>query len=267
MYQSDIVGVNGGHYISVCHDGDSYIYLVGGIGLDVENKYTLCFDRVDRFNLDSERFEHVAQELTFGRRKFSNSFFHKNLLYIVNDSDISSLDVNTKEFLKVSTSEDVSLAFSCFDGIDNVYIKTNMMFTRYTTFFHNNLLYIVNGLEIKSYNSQARTYREVTKITSTENDDHNSLCCFDGIDNIYIKTKLMFTRYTLSTKRQVSLQVCPIHEDLMSLVYDAAGSRIFYFFGEGENHLYSIQDDTWTLLLNDNDSAYHLNQGICLIRD
>ncbi|GAM25421.1 hypothetical protein SAMD00019534_085960 [Acytostelium subglobosum LB1] len=188
VYQSDIVGANGGVFISVCHDGDSYIYLTGGVdipkGEDVTPKiYFVC---VDRFNIDTAQFEHVDQFFT---GMYSYTFFHKDLLYIVNGSEISTYNVETGEVLKVSPDEDPNQA----------------------------------------------------------------ICCFDGIDSVYIKTSLLLTLNSISTNRRIPLKVCPIHEALGAFVSDDTGGLI-HFGGKGKNYRYSIQDDTWTLL-NDNDNS------------
>ncbi|GAM25873.1 hypothetical protein SAMD00019534_090480 [Acytostelium subglobosum LB1] len=202
LYQSYIVGANGGFFISVCFDGEKYIYLVGGADLDNEQNIVLSFDRVDRFNIETEQFQHVEQHLNFGPMAYS------------------------------------------------------------TTFFHNNLLYIVNGYDISSFNVQTRVH---TKITTHEV-KHHTHSCYDGIDNVYTLSKSQFTRYTLSTKRRSQLRRSPINLEHLMFVYDGTGG-ILIIGGTGKNHRYSFQDNTWTLL-NDNDTVVkRLMDGICLIRD
>ncbi|GAM25415.1 hypothetical protein SAMD00019534_085900 [Acytostelium subglobosum LB1] len=188
LYRAEIAGVCGGVFISVCFDGDRYIYLVGGVDTDMGNiKINAVYDRVDRFNIDTQQFEHVGKLST--PVMMANTFFHKGMVYVIYGAVIFSFDIQT--------------------------LTTQVLRSTPTT---------------------------ITTIAS----------CFDGNDNVYILSSEKFIRFTLSTKTEVQLTMSPIFVQLHGLIYDGSHGSLIYLGGVGKNHQYSIQDNKWSLL-NDND--------------
>ncbi|GAM22475.1 hypothetical protein SAMD00019534_056500 [Acytostelium subglobosum LB1] len=183
-YDGKIVGVNGGYYISSCFDGDKYIYLVGGI-MDYKR-----LNRVDRFNIDTHQFEHVCQLQTPLVNDKGGLHCHKNnKLYMVNKLNDSGYQVKTFDLL---------------------------------------------------------THAQVFLLEVTSNGSQYQNDCFDGIDNIYIKTSSAFHRITLSSKQKTILAKCPASNN--NLLYDPTLGRIFSIGGKNDNYQYSVQNDKWVLI-------------------
>ncbi|EFA84014.1 hypothetical protein PPL_03087 [Heterostelium album PN500] len=75
-HTGEMVGVEGGFFISACYDGQDHIYLLGG-KLDSIS----YLDRIDRFNIRTSRFERYHQLGQVGTRTYS--FHYKGLIYSV----------------------------------------------------------------------------------------------------------------------------------------------------------------------------------------
>ncbi|GAM25417.1 hypothetical protein SAMD00019534_085920 [Acytostelium subglobosum LB1] len=118
-----------GTYIPTAYDGDRHIYLVGGFLIDGETNQRSIIERVDRFNIDTQQFDHVGALAIVTSTEI---FFHNNLIYVVGAEGLHTFNVlsrETLEFLKFDTLVPIC---SCFDGADNIYIMSKDTFTRFT---------------------------------------------------------------------------------------------------------------------------------------
>ncbi|GAM23051.1 hypothetical protein SAMD00019534_062260, partial [Acytostelium subglobosum LB1] len=183
-----IADVSGGQSISACYDGDRLIYLVGG---SINNRY---LDRVDVFDIDTQRFRHVGQ-LPYGLT-FPQTYFYNDTIIVVCGAITGILE-----------HTDI-LSF-------NIYTKTT-----------------------------AVLFKDVHRTNFVTS-------CFDDDDNIYVLSKTSFMRYTLSTKQVSKLMMGPTYCYLCRIEYDDLFG-IVYVGGGGNNYRYSLQDDKWTRI-NDND--------------
>ncbi|GAM22300.1 hypothetical protein SAMD00019534_054750 [Acytostelium subglobosum LB1] len=117
--------------MSALYGGERHIYLVGGLQ---EDQY---FNRIDRFNIDTQQFTSVGA-LPF-RLAYPCVHFHNDTIYIVSGSisgnvqrDLISFNVKTHAVdVIVKDIIDQSSA-SCFDGQDNIYILNSKSFIRYS---------------------------------------------------------------------------------------------------------------------------------------
>ncbi|GAM19843.1 hypothetical protein SAMD00019534_030180 [Acytostelium subglobosum LB1] len=132
-YESEMVGIMGGRFISTCHDGDKHIYLVGGYNNDQS------LNRIDRFNIETGVFTSVGQLPL--QLCYPFTFFHNNHIYIVggyHTKDYNrtlvafNLQMLTCEFLIRDIKTPKLVHGSCFDGVDNVYMITGNTMLRYT---------------------------------------------------------------------------------------------------------------------------------------
>ncbi|GAM23543.1 hypothetical protein SAMD00019534_067180 [Acytostelium subglobosum LB1] len=117
-YVADIIGIIGGCCISVCYDGDEFIYLVGG---DISD---FNLDRVDRFSIDTQQFEHVGYLPFSVASPFTH--LHNDTLYIMSgfdpcrepDHQFMAYNIHTGAS-RVDLEDRISYA-SCFDGNDSL---------------------------------------------------------------------------------------------------------------------------------------------------
>ncbi|GAM22477.1 hypothetical protein SAMD00019534_056520 [Acytostelium subglobosum LB1] len=210
-YNGEIYGIDGGYAISANFDGGKYIYLVGG------SLYQKVLHRVDRFNIDTLKFNHVG---TFhqsgigfvGQCENKYAYYLNNKLYLVN------------QYVGTSAMEYRLLSFDVKTGARLVILEK---FLRHT----------LTG------------------------------CCFDGVDNIYFRMHEEFIRVSLSSKLETKLAPCPIRNG--KLEYDSSFG-IYSIYDNHNDYRYSIQDNKWTLILENNrlnDRTNSRYSGHCLILD
>ncbi|GAM25654.1 hypothetical protein SAMD00019534_088290 [Acytostelium subglobosum LB1] len=185
--------IDSGNCISVCYDGNKYIYLVGG---HYEGGQ---LPRVDRYDIETHQYTRIG-ELPFGVC-YSTVHYNRN-----NDTII------------VVGGEK--------DGNDH------------------------DGALIFNVQTLAT---EVVNLKHFIRPDMSGYSCFDEKDGLYILTNNQFNRYNLTTKRTDHLAMCPVKPDNTPIIYDRSSTLYIYLIaGKGQNYLYSILDDKWTLI-NDND--------------
>ncbi|EFA83860.1 hypothetical protein PPL_02930 [Heterostelium album PN500] len=124
-------GVEGGRSISVCYDGSSHIYLVNGC-TDVNNQ-VVRHHRIDRFNLNTHKFEKYYSFVASGSNHVL-SFFFEGLLYSVPTTEQKLYIFNpvSKRLDTFSSERLFTRSFAaCTDGNGNIYIhSTDMRFIR-----------------------------------------------------------------------------------------------------------------------------------------
>ncbi|GAM28443.1 hypothetical protein SAMD00019534_116190 [Acytostelium subglobosum LB1] len=121
-----IKGVEGGESFTACYDGDRSIYLIGGV---INDHVT---DRIDRFDITTETFNHVGS-LPISVMS-CGTFFHDGKLYIIGGSihnEVLVYDVNSLQCVSRSVIQELGYYLSCcFDGKDSIYILSSNGFIR-----------------------------------------------------------------------------------------------------------------------------------------
>ncbi|GAM25620.1 hypothetical protein SAMD00019534_087950 [Acytostelium subglobosum LB1] len=152
-----------------------------------------------------------------------------------------------------------------------------MAFIRANFMADSNSLLIVCEEKITTFNVETMDsdYNYIPSETDPDAIHYIHSSCFDGQDSIYLMTSIgdidddedIFMRYSLSTRKITKLAKSPISSDYSRLIHDQSFG-IIYVGGKGRNYRYSIPDDKWTLITDDNDSITNRAQyGACLIRD
>ncbi|GAM19721.1 hypothetical protein SAMD00019534_028960, partial [Acytostelium subglobosum LB1] len=115
-YDIPIDTIQGGYDISVCYDGNRFIYLVGGTEQD---GHTL--NRVDRFNIETQEFSHVG-ELPQDVDK-ATTFVKDGELYVAcqfREIMVMNLKTLQTRYLRLDLSLYIERMF-CFDSKDTLY--------------------------------------------------------------------------------------------------------------------------------------------------
>ncbi|EFA83601.1 hypothetical protein PPL_02667 [Heterostelium album PN500] len=130
----DIDGLLLGRSISLCYDGQDYIYLINGYN-ETKKKY---LNRVDRFNINTRQFEKYHVFVTndlLGVHILS--FFHQGMIYSIpyNRNVIVQFDTENKTSSDIKIQKVLNTSkprAACTDGNGSIYIHTDdMRFIRY----------------------------------------------------------------------------------------------------------------------------------------
>ncbi|EFA77029.1 hypothetical protein PPL_09781 [Heterostelium album PN500] len=204
-FRSEINGVAGGRSISVCFDGQNYIYLINGHDCST-NKY---HRRIDRFNLKNMGFEKFYSfPENQDQRNHVFSFFYKDILYTMMDHGhkIYAFCPDTKVLSHLPNKNIDEICAACTDGAGNLYIlmknpnnvegfcrlniDTNniekLQLPKDIEFgdsmlYHEGVIYLIGGKDYKNH-----TYSVEKKQWSTffENDTSIRKMCGSAIVNI-----------------------------------------------------------------------------------
>ncbi|GAM19456.1 hypothetical protein SAMD00019534_026310 [Acytostelium subglobosum LB1] len=142
-------------------------------------------------------------------------------------------------------------------------------------FFDKDILYIVGGEVTPPYvNHGILTFDLKTlatkQLVKNEIWFQNRAMCFDGLDNLYFLestglAKSQTLRYTLSNKQTTRLahHPCVCYSQLL---YDQVDDVIYQFGGKGKNYKYSVEDNKWTTIKDNDQFNDHIWSGACLFR-
>ncbi|GAM25416.1 hypothetical protein SAMD00019534_085910 [Acytostelium subglobosum LB1] len=209
------------------------IYSFGGLGNP--NVYS-------RFSLAERKLYHMDMPDGFAGSCLPTCYDGDHYIYIVGGIEVDP--ITRKEKARFDRVDRFNIDTGQFDHIGNLTFKPMIA----DTFFHNNLIHVVYPFGVYTFNVDSGETKEILKYTPLR---HN-MNCFDGVDNIYMMNNLSFSRFSLSTKQSVQLPLFEGIESGRNIVYVKSHDSIIYFGGTGKNHQYSISDNKWTLI-NDND--------------
>ncbi|GAM18380.1 hypothetical protein SAMD00019534_015550 [Acytostelium subglobosum LB1] len=123
----EIIGVDGGTGISACYDGETHIYLIGGL----HNGRLLS--RIDCFNIDTHQFSSVGRMPVATKGSYSFFLYNWDQLFIIGGYDDHIRKSLYKNILLFETSTKICENYkqivqrnehiqACFDGTDHVFI-------------------------------------------------------------------------------------------------------------------------------------------------
>ncbi|GAM20019.1 hypothetical protein SAMD00019534_031940 [Acytostelium subglobosum LB1] len=162
-------------------------------------------------------------------------------------SDVDCLDIETQKCTKVTKLLRVELP---------------------KVYFSNDIIYVVgwNALVSRQYHIHSINVKTLAQdiVFERTGPKHSiMLTCFDGDDSIFILTS-QFIRYSLSDKLMYELTMPAIEIFSQTMVFVDIQFGILLIGGKDNNHRYSIQDNQWTKL-EDNDYDVRSYYGACLI--
>ncbi|GAM22299.1 hypothetical protein SAMD00019534_054740 [Acytostelium subglobosum LB1] len=204
--------------------------------------------------IEKQAYSHEMVGIT-GGRLLSAVYDGDNHIYLVGGlHDFNFLDI--VQCFNIDTQQ-ISLIGHIPYGLSNPFIH-----------FHNDIIYIVGGnrsvahRDFISFNVKTLTSEVLLRDIST----NQKTSCFDGKDNIYIITSQAFIRYTLSNKQSTKLSMPPRVDNYLTILYDEQ-IGILYIGGKGKNYRYTVQNNQW-LIINDNDYiSDRTTSAVCLIRN
>ncbi|GAM25753.1 hypothetical protein SAMD00019534_089280 [Acytostelium subglobosum LB1] len=135
------------------------------------------------------------------------------------------------------------------------------------TYFHDDRVHVQASGRLLSFDAHTGNTDVLLPDMGTDSFDP---CCFDGVDNMYILAKDSLIKFTLSNKQSIKLAKCPIDRpqgDIHRIIYDTRISSIMYLGGTGKNYQYSIKDEQWVQIPDNDHVGDRCWFGACLIRD
>ncbi|EFA83542.1 hypothetical protein PPL_02607 [Heterostelium album PN500] len=222
--------IAGGRAISVCYDGDDYIYLVCGASIANSSYH----HRIDRFQLSTAKFEKFFDIKGCVDTDYF-SFHYDGAIHSlpVNESILYVIDILTKSTIEYQ-SEDLfeRLIGACIDDNGNIY-----MYSKCGQFKRFNL---------KTKEIQPLKENQIEIISN--NNSTNNININNNNNNANDKLSLIY---------------CPISNNVNN--NNSLRGNIYLMGGRKfKNYKYSIEDNNWTPFFQDDESE-RSNCGSCFI--
>ncbi|GAM21782.1 hypothetical protein SAMD00019534_049570 [Acytostelium subglobosum LB1] len=131
-----------------------------------------------------------------------------------------------------------------------------------------NIIYIFGGKKVDKVNRDIISFNVHTKVnakveTYVISDDLYS-ACFDNIGNLYVMSLKVFKRYSLAAKDSESKLKCHDIVNFIQMRY-VTSFGIISLGGTGNNYFYSLKDDKWSLLKDNDPVIGRSSHGSCII--
>ncbi|EFA81245.1 hypothetical protein PPL_06084 [Heterostelium album PN500] len=226
-----IEDVDGGEDIFACYDGFEYIYLIGGY--NYKNKKTPNQTRIDRFNIATRKFENYSTlHYQIAPNTIKKVFQSNGHIYIVNGC-YNARGYSIWRFNAIAGEKQLTLwqKFSlCISNSYHIPIMMSQSFLCFDAFTETLYLFYKNYL----YRINVRT-----------KDNYRTECKFDHI--------------LFSTEIKMSFSV------LFNRV-NSNQANIFILGGKTlGNHVYSVESNKWSPLLENKDNCQREMCGACII--
>ncbi|GAM19308.1 hypothetical protein SAMD00019534_024830 [Acytostelium subglobosum LB1] len=197
----------------------------------------------------------------YGGSNISTCYDGDNLIYLIggyeNINHMTDLPYNGNQLRRVDCFD---ITLQQFKNVGELDFEV----TDVSSHFHNNLIYITGG------GQGLFTFNVGTKETSILKKDipgYYIRSCFDGYDKLYMLDHYdNFLQYSISTQHITNLSKLPLSTRVEKLLYDRYFG-ILFLGGKGNNYQYSIQENQWTLIKDDDPRNSRNWHGGCIIRD
>ncbi|GAM19781.1 hypothetical protein SAMD00019534_029560 [Acytostelium subglobosum LB1] len=116
--------------------------------------------------------------------------------------------------------------------------------------YHDHIIYVLDATNLYMFNVISKNYIKITNEHLKKGPNYS--ICFDGVDTLYILNSKVFFSWSISTKLSYQLSSPTTVYEYARIVYNPSNHNIIVLGGKNKNFSYSIKDNNWSPL-NDDD--------------